>query len=65
MNIDPVRRQVLRAAGGLVLAPVSVGLPADGHGAAVMSSTQFNLICWLHWKKVPCFRSTGLTCVMC
>ncbi len=29
---DSVRRQVLRAVGGLVLASVSVGLPADGHG---------------------------------
>lgn len=29
---DFVRRQVLRAVGGLVLTSVSVGLPADGHG---------------------------------
>ena len=29
---DSVRRQVLRALGGLVLASVSVGLPANGHG---------------------------------
>jgi len=28
MTTDPVRRQVLRAVGGLLLAPVSVGLPA-------------------------------------
>ena len=46
MNIDPVRRQVLRAAGGLVLAPVSVGLPADGHGACghVLHPVQLDLL---------------------
>ncbi|HRK38730.1 MAG TPA: hypothetical protein PK347_10095 [Burkholderiaceae bacterium] len=32
MTTDPVRRQVLRALGGLVLAPVSACLPGDGHG---------------------------------
>jgi hypothetical protein len=32
MTTNPVRRQVLRALGGLVLAPVSVRQPGDGQG---------------------------------
>ena len=47
MTIDSVRRQVvLRAVGGLVLAPVSVGLPADGHGTCgyVLHQVQLDLL---------------------
>lgn len=45
MTINPVRRQVLRAL-GLVLAPVSVGLPADGHGTCghVLHQVQLDLL---------------------
>lgn len=38
---DPVRRQVLRAVGGLMLAPVSVGLLAVERGACVHDPQQF------------------------
>ena len=46
MTINPVRRQVLRAVGGLLLAPVSVGLPADGHGTCghVLHQVQLDLL---------------------
>lgn len=46
MTINPVRRQVLRALGGLVLTPVSVGLPAIGHGTCghVLHQVQLDLM---------------------
>lgn len=47
MNINPVRRQVvLHAVGGLLLVPVSVGLPADGHGTCghVLHQVQHDLL---------------------